>query len=364
MDATFGENPSKSRIHATRNPCICRASTVSIVPSHEYGAGGTFGEQYLQAQRNASAKTVLSYRDTLAQFLRFAAQRHRNPITALAFERLDAECVLAFLEHIENERMVCIKTRNQRMAALRSFFRHAATMAPEHLHQCRRILAIPFKKAPQNATVYLERDEMAALLARPDRETLLGQRNHLMLAMMYNTGCRVQELVQIRPCDISIEGHHHVRLMGKGNKERLCPLWPQTVQLIKDWMDRRHLLPQADAHLFINQRGQPLTRSGVRRMLIGYCRGQQQTAAITTKPIHPHTLRHTTAVHLLQAGVELNMIREILGHVSIDTTNRYAEIDMAMKRQALKAIDTGRNEQNSTPVWLKEKTILDWLEAL
>ena len=323
----------------------------------------SFFEQYLRAQRNASPQTIISYRDVIKQFLLFVAGQEHVPFAALKFPMLNADAVLKFLTHIENVRQVSIRTRNHRLAALHSFFRHAMALNPEYFQQCSRIMNVPRKRAQEKTVDYLELDELKIIMAQPDRKTGKGRRDYLMLSLMYNTGCRVTELVNVVPSAFTFGPSHYVKLTGKGQKERYCPLWNQTMALLKEYMNEHNLASKSNLPLFINQQGREMTRFGVFHMLASYHRQAiRQEPSLAKKKLHPHTIRHCTAVHLLQAGVEFNVIQKILGHVSIETTSKYAKIDMAMKRKAIETMEGGRPVMPA--VWQQNKTLLDWLESL
>lgn len=325
----------------------------------------SFFEDHLIKQRNVSPHTVLAYRDAIKLFLLFGARRCGKSVAALAVDDLDADAVVAFLEYLEAERKVSAATRNHRLAALHSLYRHIAGLNPEKLYLCQRILAVPFKRAQAKPVGYLERDELGAILSQPDRSTVMGRRDHALLAFLYNTGCRVHEAVNVRASDLQLQRPFQVRILGKGRKERVCPLWPRTAALMRQLLSERVIDPASDAPVFINRTGQPLTRFGVRYILNKYQRSaSEKLPAIKAKRIHPHIIRHSTAVHLLQSGVELNVISALLGHASITTTSRYAEIDLAMKRRALETAAPDGSSRNSAPKWKWNKGLMAWLESL
>jgi integrase len=211
--------------------------------------------------------------------------------------------------------------------------------------QCQRILGIPFKRARSRPIEYFEYDEIQAVLAAVDRTTADGRRDYTLLAAMFNTGARVQEILDLRPCDLQLVKPLQVRLVGKGRKERLCPLWPQTAELLSSLLSESGMDPRSTEPLFRNHRGEPLTRFGVRYLLAKYCdRARASTPTLAAKRLHPHSMRHSTAVHLLKAGVDLTTISHWLGHASVNTTNRYVTIDLEMKREAIakaKPVDDG-----------------------
>ncbi|MFZ4396867.1 MAG: site-specific integrase [Kiritimatiellia bacterium] len=323
-----------------------------------------FFYDYLLEQRNVSRHTVLAYRDALKLFLAYVAGQRQRAVTALRVEDLTATQVLRFLHALEQERHVGIRTRNQRLAALHTFYKYLGAQEPRYLAQCQQVLGIPTKRADGRAVSYLEPPVLQALLAQPDRTKTAGRRDYALWCLMYNTGCRVQELVDVQVADLSLDAPATVRLWGKGRKERLCPLWPQTAAVLRALLQERQIMRTPTAPVFVNQRGQPLTRFGVRYLLKKYARQLADTdptqAALS---LHPHLIRHTTAVHLVQAGVDLNTIRNLLGHVSVNTTTIYVEIDLAMKHAAIEKAQQG---SGVTPHVAEPVTdeVLAWLEAL
>lgn len=297
-----------------------------------------FFEEYLPALRGMSTHTIRSYRDALVLFLRFAAEDAHRPIEQLDIPDLSAERVASFLRFLETERHNEIATRNARLAALHTFARLLVAERPEHLARLQAILAIPFKRGAREAPIeYFETTEMAALLQNIDRTTPAGARDYALFALMFNTGARVQEILNLRLRDVRLEPPCQVRLHGKGNKLRLCPLWPATARLLRDLVKQHRLRDRdLDTALFVNRRGTTLTRFGVRYLLRKHL--ATSAATVTTlreKRLHPHSLRHTTAIHLLKAGVDFATISHWLGHASLNTTMRYARADIDLKRQAL-----------------------------
>ncbi|MGO9837880.1 MAG: site-specific integrase [Polyangiaceae bacterium] len=324
-----------------------------------------FFADHLPRVRGMSPHTVLSYRDAFTLLLRFVATRRERLVVALDFHDLGVDDVLAFLDHLETDRHNSAATRNARLAAVHAFARYAAASHPEHLELCQRVLAVPFKRARARVVEYLEADEIRALLDAPDRATPDGRRDHALLLALFNTGARVQEILDVRPCDLQLARPLQVRLRGKGRKERMCPLWPQTAEILRALLAEHGIDPSATQTLFRNRRGEPLTRFGVRYLLRKYAHDER--SAVTTlraKRVHPHVLRHTTAVHLLQAGVDLVTISHWLGHASVETTNRYAAVDLETKRAAVaKARPLGEIDP-ALAAWRTDATILQWLEAL
>lgn len=320
-----------------------------------------FFADHLPRVRGVSPNTMHSYRDALALLLRFLAVRHNRPVIHLDFIDLGPDDILAFLDHLELVRGNAPITRNARLAAVHAFARYAAAGDPEYLERCQRLLAIPFKRAPKRTVEYLEVDEIAAILAAPDRSARDGRRDFALLLTMFNTGARVQEIVDARIEDLQLVRPQQILLHGKGRKERVCPLWPQTVEVLSELVEEGG----GRKHLFCNQRGQALTRFGVRYLLTKYVEHAKSTApSLRAKRVHPHTMRHTTAVHLLQAGVDLVTISHWLSHASVETTNRYAAVNMEMKRVALAKAGPVTQLDASMANWRHNKSILDWLETL
>lgn len=316
----------------------------------------------LVQQRNVSGHTVRSYRDTWRLFLRFVAARHQRAVAHLTLAQLTATEVLAFLQHSEQERQVSIGTRNCRLAALRSFFAFVAEREPRAAAQCAEVLRIPTKQAPTPARGYLESPEIDAILAQPDRRRLEGQRDHALLTFLYNTGARIQEALEVCPNAMRFDAPACVRLFGKGRKERLCPLWPETVALLKALL-KRH--PRAtDEPVFVNRYGAPLGASGVRFKLAQYVKAAAaRVPSLANKVVTPHTLRRTTAVHLVAAGVDVTVIRSWLGHAHLDTTNHYAEANLDTKRRALERLDPA-SKIRRPPRWRRRASVLAWLDSL
>ena len=324
-----------------------------------------FFSDYLPGVRGVSPHTVLSYRDAFVLLLRFLALRHRRGVIGLDLPDLTTSAVVAFLDHLETDRHNSAVTRNARLAAIHAFARYVAQNHPEYIQLCQQILALPFKRARQRTVEYLESEEISALLGQPNHSNPDGRQDRCLLLTLFNTGARVQEILDMRPCDLQLVRPFQVRLRGKGRKERACPLWPQTAESLRALLDEQGVEPNATQPLFRNHRGEPLTRFGVRYLLRKHARAAQEVVpTLGRRRIHPHALRHSSAVHLLLAGVELVTISHWLGHASVETTNRYAAINLETKREALaKAKPIG----DVSPVvagWRNDASILTWLEAL
>ena len=298
-----------------------------------------FFQEYLPTLRGMSRHTIQSYRDALVLFLQFAATDCRRPVEALEVADITADRVGRFLAFLETVRQNSITTRNARLAALHTFARFLVARNPEHMAALQQVLGIPFKRGARAAPIeYLEKTEIEALLAGIDRSSLSGQRDYAMFSLMFNTGARVQEILNLRVCDLRLASPYQVRLAGKGNKTRICPIWPRTAQLLRDLIQKQHANVENPANqpVFVNERGVAMTRFGVRYLLRKYVAASTTAApTLAGKQIHPHSLRHTTAIHLLKAGVDFATISQWLGHASLNTTMRYARADIDLKRQAL-----------------------------
>jgi site-specific recombinase XerD len=288
----------------------------------------------LVAQRGASARTVEAYRDAFELLLGFTEQRTGKPPSALCLADLDAPLVLDFLDHLEAERGNSARTRNARLAAIHSFMRYAAVRDPTCLPITARVLAIPAKRFDRPVLGYLSRPQVAAILAAPDRGTWSGRRDAALLAVAYNTGARVSELTALRVRDVLLDRQTAVHLHGKGRKQRVIPLWKTTAAELRAWLVQINSEP--DAPVFPNRTGTPMTRSGVRdRLDRAVAVAAQGCPSLHGQHVTPHTLRHSTAMHLLQSGTDLSVIATWLGHESPATTHQYLEADLAAKQAVL-----------------------------
>ena len=321
-----------------------------------------FFHEWLAQQRNVSHHTVLSYRDSWRLFLRFVAAQKNKSVAKLSLTDLTTEEVLAFLQHVEQVRKSSIGTRNCRLGALHSFFSFVADREPLAAAQCAAVLRISTKQAPKPQVCDLNEEEIAAILAQPDRSRIEGQRDHALLAILYNTGARIQEALNLSPQALRLESPFHVRLLGKGRKERTCPLWPETVELLKALLKRR---PRGeDEPIFVNRYGDPLKAAGVRFKLKQYVTAATKLApSLAKKRISPHTFRHATAASLVTEGVDVTVIRSWLGHASLNTTNIYARANLETKRKALEKVD-GSKRPGKPPRWKREVELLQWLDSL
>jgi site-specific recombinase XerD len=325
----------------------------------------TFFSDHLTRIRGISPNTILSYRDTFKLLLRFVASRVNRDVVHLELDDLGPPRIIEFLQYLEDSRKNKTASRNVRLAAIHSFFRYLAAQYPERLEHSQRILAVPFKRTSTPLVDYLEYTEIQALLNAIDRSKIDGRRDYTLLTTLFNTGARVQEILDLRPCDLQLNQLPHARLRGKGRKVRLCPLWPQTAKLLRAFLCERRIDPASVEPLFRNHKGEPLTRFGVRYILSRIERGaRDQAPTLAEKRIPPHCVRHSTAVHLLQAGVDLVTISHWLGHASPNTTNRYATIDLEMKREPIRKAKPINEENQATASWRKDASILEWLERL
>ncbi len=324
-----------------------------------------FFADHLPRLRGLSPHTISSYRDGLVLLLRFVAAHPERPVDTLDVTDIGTAEILAFLNDLEQTRHNTPATRNVRLAGIHAFFRYLAAQYPEHLEHCQRILGVPFKRARARAIEYLEYEEIQAVLALIDRKDPDGQRDYALVVTMFNTGARVQELLNLRVHNLQLIRPYQIRLFGKGRKERLCPLWPETAQLLRSFIDRRNLSPQSEAVLFVNHRGEPLTRFGVRYLLAKYCeRASDTTPTLKEKRLHPHSMRHSTAIYLLKSGVDLVTISHWLGHVDVNTTNRYTTVDLEMKRAAIAKAKPLGTKTEPRATWQRNPSLLEWLAAL
>jgi integrase/recombinase XerD len=291
----------------------------------------------LITQRNSSPQTIASYRDTFRLLLAFAVERTGTQPSQLDFDDLDAPLIGAFLNHLEAQRGNTARTRNARLAAIHSLYRYAALKHPEHVATIGRVMAIPFKRHEHNSVCYLNLDEIKALLRAPDRTTWLGRRDHVILLTAVQTGVRVTELVTLHIRDVSLSTGAHATVIGKGRKRRSTTLTPETVAILRQWLNERQ--GQPDEPLFPTRQGRSLTRSGVGQLLAKHA----ATAAagcpsLKNKRVTPHVLRHTNAMLLRAGGVDIATIALWLGHESVKTAYIYEHADPALKEQAIARI--------------------------
>lgn len=318
-----------------------------------------FAERLIQ-QQNASPRTVGAYRDTFRLLLTYAERERGKPPAKLTLGDFDAALVLDLLAHLETERHNTVRSRNARLAAVRAFAHYVALQCPPALQLAQQILAIPMKCFERPLLEYLSRDEVQAVLAAPDTSTWCGRRDRLMFALLYNTGARISEMIGIRVADITLAATSSVRLHGKGRKQRTVPLWKETAAEIRHWLKYADL--RADQPLVPNRSGRPMTRTNVaERLALAITAATMQCPRLAGRRISPHSWRHTTAMHLLQAGVDITVIALWLGHESPVTTHGYVEADLAMKERAL---DTLAPPETKLKRYRPSDAVLKFLESL
>jgi site-specific recombinase XerD len=323
-----------------------------------------FLTDYLPRQRALSSNTLHSYRDSLKLLLQFVAGKKGNP-SHLTMEDLTYERVMAFLLHLETQRRNQVSTRNVRLSAIRSFFRFVGTHYPEHLLMAQRILSAPLKRTSLREIQHLELSEVQEILRDIDRSTVGGRRDHVLLSFMFNTGARVSEVVGLQACDLVLNSPPSVHLRGKGRKERSCPLWAETARTLRAHLTEREIALNEPRNIFLNHRGGSLTRFGVRLILKKHIRKTtQRLKSLKNKRLHPHSLRHSTAIHLLRSGVDLSTIANWLGHVSINTTNKYLTLDLETKRKALDKTKPILAGDQRRIFRCPDHDLIEWLESL
>jgi integrase/recombinase XerD len=328
------------------------------------GALNSFFTDYLPRQRALSSHTLHSYRDSLKLLLQFAAEKNGDP-SHLSIEALTPERVSAFLHHLESGRANQRSTRNVRLSAIHCFFRYVGGQCPEHLAQAQRILSLPFKRTATREIQHLDFDEIQAVLGVIDRSTRQGRRDFALLSLMFNTGARVSEIVGLQTADLRLASPPSIVLRGKGQKERTCPLWPETAQLLHKLVEERGIQWNQSVTLFLNHRGTPLTRFGIRLILRKHIRkAAQRKSSLKNKRLHPHSLRHSTAVYLLRSGVDLSTIAHWLGHASMNTTNKYLAVDLEAKREALTKAKPLLKASRRSAKWHRDRNLIAWLEKL
>lgn len=324
----------------------------------------SFFQQHLTQARGASPHTIRAYRDTLQLFFEYVARQRHCGVERLALEEVTSQRVLDFLLDLETHRGNRAATRNCRLAALRSWVKHLLRHDPAHADQYARILTLPAKRTPHVQPDYLEPEQFHLVLDQVDLDTPRGLRDGALLLFLYNTGARVSEALHVRWSELNLTRPWQVRLHCKGGKERNCPLWKQTVSLLRQLQSQTPALPESP--VFLNARGQPLTRDGVAYLLSHYYRLARKAHTSLPRPsIHPHVLRHSCAVALLQAGIDLTAIRDYLGHSSVATTGRYLQTNLAMKREVLNRFWKRAGLERGQPKrWRPSQGLLAYLESL
>jgi integrase/recombinase XerD len=324
--------------------------------------------EHMVSERNLARNTQRSYRDSLRLLLPSIARRARKSVDRLAMTDLSPDRLRQFLSELEEKRGCAISTRNQRLAAIHALARFIGLHTPELVEWSGQIRTVPFKKAPRSLVTYLEKPEMDALLAAADLTTAQGRRDHALLLFLYNTGTRADEAAHVRIDDLDLgstpsRDASSVLVHGKGNKQRSCPLWASTANELLPLIGDR----AASEYVFLNRRGQPLTRFGIHALVERYAaKVAAKLPSIAKKRVSPHTIRHTTATHLLRSGVDINTIRAWLGHVSLTTTNVYAEVDLEMKAKALAncEVEGKKGKKHKTTPWKEDKRLMEFLRTL
>jgi site-specific recombinase XerD len=311
-----------------------------------------------------STNTIISYRDAFKQLLTFCNTELNIKPEYIDFDKINADTIKSFLLWLEQSHGVCINTRNQRLAAIHSFFRFSQTEHPEHLLECQRILNIPYKKHSTPTLKYLSKECLKLLFEQPDTTTMKGRRDLTLLIILYDTGARVQELINLKVSDIRLFQPSSILLRGKGNKNRSVPIMKKTCGILQNYMEEHRLMENGKQNqpLFYNSSHKPLTRPGISYILEKYLKKVKETHPETSFPdsLNPHMFRHTKAMHLLDSGVNLVYIRDLLGHVSVTTTEHYARVNSETKRKVLESAYTEFVTQD-IPDWQDDMDLLKWL---
>jgi site-specific recombinase XerD len=319
---------------------------------------------YLPRQRALSPHTLQSYRDSLKLLLQFTVGEKGDP-SQLALDQFSVEKVTAFLQSLETGRHNRVSTRNVRLSAVHSFFRYVAGQHPEHLEQAQRILSIPFKRTGSREIAHLDFEEIQAVIKAVDVDVDNGCRDLALLSLMFNTGARVSEIVGLQTGDLRLTAPCSVLLRGKRAKERTCPIWSETAGLLLRLIERNDLPSSQSATVFLNDRGGRLTRFGARLILNKYVeKAALRLPSLKCKRLHPHSMRHSTALHLLRSGVDLSTIAHWLGHASVNTTNKYISIDLEAKREALAKAKPLLKGGHRSGKWRQDPNLVAWLRAL
>ena len=320
---------------------------------------------YLPTQKNVSKNTIHSYRDTFKLLIHYCQDRENIPVERITLNALSSKLVNDFLWWLETERKCSISTRNQRLAAIHSFFRYIQAEEPAGILHFQEISAIPIKKAKKVMVEYLAPESIKLILEQPDRHTPKGRRDLTLLSVLYDSGARVQELIDARICDVNLQAPAAITLTGKGNKTRRVPIMKNTVSLLQSYMTENKLDKpwRNEDPVFTNSQNHKLTKEGVAYILAKYATSASKTSTLVPTKVKVHMLRHSKAMHLLQAGVNLIYIRDFLGHVDLKTTEIYARTDPETKRKALENVYPDPVDSN-LPDWTKDHALLSWLSEL
>ncbi len=326
----------------------------------------SFFEDYLKVQKGFQIASIRSYRDTMKLYLDFVSKDAKRRVTRLSVEDLTFERVLRFLCYLEKDRHNHTRTRNQRLAALKTFYEYLAKRMPEMFFVCEQITMIPIKRASPPQMRFLEKKEVTKLFQTLPCKGRFALRNQTLLLFLYNTGARVQEVSDLRVGHLDLGSPPRVHLHGKGDKWRTCPLWNETAQKLQLLLDQQPQPCRADDPVFVSSPRRPLTRFGIYK-IVRRCAGFLDSNGTNPRRVTPHLFRHTAAMHLLESGVEINVIRGWLGHVHLDTTYRYAEITARMKETALQLCEPPLRICPDLPrkaIWSDDEDLLSWLDSL
>ena len=320
---------------------------------------------YLPMQKNVSKNTIRSYRDAFKLLLHYCQDIKGIPVERLTLDNLSSEWIVGFLTWLETDRKCSISTRNQRLAALHSFFRYVQAEEPAGLFHFQKITAIPIKKAKKTVVGYLTPEAMKFLLEQPEKHTAKGRRDLTLMSVLYDTGARVQELIDLKVCDVTLQTPAIIALTGKGNKTRRVPIMKSTASLLQNYILENKLNePWKNTYpLFINNQHHKLTKEGVSYIISKYVASARKISTLVPEKVNNHMFRHSKAMHLLQAGVNLIYIRDFLGHVDLKTTEIYARADTEMKRKAVENVYPDLID-SSLPDWSKDQPLLSWLAEL
>jgi integrase/recombinase XerD len=324
-----------------------------------------FLSDYLPSQRNVSTNTIKSYRDTFKQVLMYYELELKIKPAHLTFKKIKAEKIRDFLLWLEKKRNIGINTRNQRLAAIHSFFRFTQTEHPEIMLECQKVLGIPFKKREKKTVEFLSQECLKYILEQPDTSKIKGRRDLTIMATLYDTGARVQELIDLKLSDVRLTKPATITLTGKGNKKRSVPIMEKTRGLLENYMTENRMLENGKQGypLFYSSNRRPFTRPGITYILEKYLKQAKEahSEVLFSDKLNPHMVRHTKAMHLLEAGVNLVYIRDLLGHVNVTTTEIYLRVNTETKRKALESAYMEVVTQD-TPVWDEDTDLLNWLQ--
>jgi integrase/recombinase XerD len=320
---------------------------------------------YLSGQKNVSKNTIFAYRDAFKLLLKYCKEIKNTPPERISMKTLTSELIIGFLDWVETERKCSVSTRNQRLAAIHSFFRYIQGEDPSGLFHFQKVISIPIKKAEKTVVEHLTPDAVKYLLDQPVKHTTKGRRDLTLMSVLYDTGARVQELIDIKVCDVILDSPSVIILTGKGNKIRRVPIMKNTVTLLQSYLSENNLKQQGKSQypIFVNSQYNKLTKEGISYIIAKYVESARKLSTLLPTKVKPHMLRHSKAMHLLQAGVNLIYIRDFLGHVDLRTTEIYARIDTETKRKAIEHAYPDLVNSN-LPDWSKDQELLSWLTQL